>query len=187
MISVKLHGVEMAQKALAEISRKIDPVMRGALNTTATKARSEIYVKGLSGTLKGARVRGALRIKRAKTGRMNSRIIPSGSGILVPDYMTWGYDEISRTRARIWVRGPKGRKIAAGFVNPSSAKKLPLATRSEKRTARKTYKYKMPLTTAMGPSAAYWFKQLTDSQAISWVNTYLQQEFRKRLQLELKK
>ena len=185
-VNVRLVGMEFAQARLAEVNRKVDPVLRGALNTTATKTRAERYVKPLRGTLKAARTRSALRVKRANTRRMESRIIPSSSGVLLQNYQVWGYDAISPTRARLWVRGPNGRKVAAGFVNPASAQKLPWNTRSKRaRSAGKNAWQHKQL--AMGPSAAYWFKQLTDNQTIRWTNTFLQQEFERRIKREVAK
>ena len=186
-MNVKLVGVEQAQLRLREAGAKVEPVMRGALNTAATKTRTERYVRPMSGTLKGARVRAALRVKRANSRRLNSRIIPSSSGVLVVRYRNWGFDVIDATRARIWVTGPKGRKVAAGFVNPSSANRLPLSTRSSRTKGAKTYAYKRALQLAQGPSVAYWFKQLTDGQTIRWVNAFLQQEFDRRIRREIAK
>ena len=186
-VGVKLVGVEQATRRLAAIGSNIDPVMRGALNTTATKTRTDRYVRPMAGSIKGRRLRGALKIRRANRRYTNARIIPSSSGILVLNYQGWGYDEISPTRARIWVRGPNGRKVAAGFVNPSSKHKLPLATRSNRAAKNKTYSYQRGLQPAQGPSAAYWFKQLTNGQTIRWVNAFLQQEFEKRIRREIDK
>lgn len=186
-IRVELHGVELAKARLAEVGRKIDPALRGALNTTGTKARTERYVKPMSGTVKPQRLRRALKLKRARRGRMESRIIPSSSGILVVNYRTWGYEEITPTRARIWVRGPGGRKIAAGFINPSSRHKLPWITRSSRTKGAKTYAYKRALQLAQGPSAAYWFKQLSGADTVKWVNAYLLREFERRISIEITK
>lgn len=197
-LSVKVVGLDMARARLAEQGRKVDPVLRGALNTTATKGRTERYVKPLSGSLKGANVRRALKVKRANSRRMNARIIPSSSGVDVIDYRSWGFDSINATRARIWVRGPDGRKVAAGFVNPSSSGKRPLATRSDKARNFKQpernktpgitrYRYELGLTNAMGPSVAYWFKQLSSSATVRWINIFLQQEFERRIKRELAK
>lgn len=186
-VSLRVVGLEQATARLREAGKKVDGVLRGALNTTATKGRTERYVRPLSKTIAGARARRALRIKRANSRRMEARIIPSSSGVLVANYKTWGYDQIDATRARIWVRGPNGRKVAAGFVNPASINRLPLSTRSSKTRGAKAYAYRRALQLAQGPSAAYWFKQLTDSRAIAWVNAYLQQEFAKRLRKELNK
>ena len=187
-VTVKLLGLKEAERQLQALAKKVDPVLRGALNTTATKTRTERFVKPLTQTIRPQRVRAALKVKRARRGRMDARIIPSSSGVLVVNYRTWGFDVIDATRARIWVRGPRGRKIAAGFVNPSSSQKLPLSTRSSKTTARgKTYAYRRALQLARGPSTAYWFKQLATTQTIKWTSDYLQAEFAKRLQKEIDK
>lgn len=187
-VTIQVMGLKQAQRQLEGLGKKVDPVLRGALNTTATKTRSERFVKPLTQTIRPQRVRAALKVKRARRGRMDARIIPSSSGVLVANYRTWGFDVIDATRARIWVRGPRGRKIAAGFVNPSSSQKLPLSTRSSKTTARgKTYAYKRALQLARGPSTAYWFKQLATTQTIKWTSDYLQAEFAKRLQKEIDK
>ncbi|WP_298187816.1 hypothetical protein [uncultured Pseudomonas sp.] len=187
-VTIQVMGLKQVQRQLEGLGKKVDPVLRGALNTTATKTRSERFVKPLTQTIRPQRVRAALKVKRARRGRMDARIIPSSSGVLVANYRTWGFDVIDATRARIWVRGPRGRKIAAGFVNPSSSQKLPLSTRSSKTAARgKTYAYKRALQLARGPSTAYWFKQLATTQTIKWTSDYLQAEFAKRLQKEIDK
>jgi hypothetical protein len=187
-VTIKVIGLEAAEKQLRAQAKKVDPVLRGALNTTATKTRAERFVKPLAQTIAAKRVRGALKVKRARRGRMDARIIPSSSSVLVAYYRSWGFDAIDATRARIWVRGPTGKKIAAGFVNPSSSKKLPLSTRSSKTTARgKNYNYRQALQLARGPSTAFFFKQLAGAQTIKWTNDFLQEEFAKRMQKELNK
>lgn len=187
-LRVQIKGLEDARRKLERAGRRVDPSLRGALNTTATKTRAERYVKPLRASIQPKRVRGAMRIKRARRGMMNSRIIPSSAGIPVIHYKSWGFDAIDSTRARIWVRGPGSRKTGAGFVNPSSKNKLPLSTRSSKNTrGGKSYTYKRHLQLAQGPSVAYWFKGLSSSGTQSWVSAFLQEEFSKRMQKELDK
>lgn len=185
-LRIKVQGLKAAEAQLKRAGRRIDPVLRGALNTTATKARAERYVKPLGQTLKAKRVRDGLFIKRARKGMMNSRVIPSSRGVPVIYYRTWGFVPVDETRARIWVRGPAGKKTAAGFVNPSSRNKLPLSTRSSKTTkSGKTYRYEKGLEIAQAPSIAFWFKQLSGSRTREWVSDYLEKEFNKRMQKEL--
>lgn len=187
-LRVQIKGLEDARRKLERAGRRVDPSLRGALNTTATKTRAERYVKPLRASIQPKRVRGAMRIKRARRGMMNSRIIPSSAGIPVIHYKSWGFDAIDSARARIWVRGPGSRKTGAGFVNPSSKNKLPLSTRSSKTTrGGKSYTYKRHLQLAQGPSVAYWFKELSSSGTQSWVSAFLQEEFSKRMQKELDK
>lgn len=186
-VSVSAFGFEAARKSLRDSGRKIEPVLRGTLNTTATKTRAERFVKPLRSTIKGKRLRPALKVKRANTRRMESRIIPSSSGIPITQYAKWGYDPIDATRARIWVMGPGGKKIAAGFVNPSSAGRKPLISRTSRRGRSNTYTYKKKLQEAIAPSAAYWFKQLAGRPTITWTNAFLQKEFKRRIEIELRK
>jgi hypothetical protein len=190
-VGVRVVGVELAQRRLEAQSKSVVPVLRGTLNTGATATRTERYVKPLRGTIKPAQARKALRVKRANSRRLNSRIIPSSSGVPITNYQSWGFDPIDATRARIWVKGPNGKKVAAGFVNPSSRGKLPLANMSSrarnKSTGSKAYSYKVPLGEAMAPSVAYWFKQLSGNQTIRWTNIFLQKEFEKRIRRELAK
>ena len=190
-LGVRLVGRELAQARLAAIGRSVEPVARGAVNTTATRSRAERYVKPLAGTIDAPRLRRALRVKRANSRRMDARIIPSSSGVLVVNYRQWGFDVIDATRARIWVAGPNGKKIAAGFVNPSSRQRMPLSTRSgktvQKAGGQRTYAYQRALQLAQGPSVAYWFRQFTDAGTIRWTNIFLQQEFERRIRREIAK
>jgi hypothetical protein len=186
-LGVRAVGVAQAQARLAAVGAGVEPVLRGSLNTTATKGRTERYVRPMANSIKAARLRSALKIKRANSRLLNSRIIPSSSGIPVINYKTWGFDPIDATRGRIWVAGPRGRKVAAGFVNPASANRLPLSTRSSKTKGTKSYDYKRALQLAQGLSAAYWFKQLSDAETIRWFNSFLQQEFNKRVRREIAK
>lgn len=189
MLAIQVQGLELAKRRLEEAGRKIDPVLRGALNTTATKSRQNYYTKALSPAIGGPRTRRAIRVKRARRGLMNARLIPSAAGIPVPYYKGWWFEPINLTRARVWVRGPDGMKVAAGFVNPSSKNQLPLATRSAKAKRgggeyRKNYKQ---LQLALGPSAAYWFRKLTTAKTVRFVNADLQREFERRIVREISK
>lgn len=192
--AIRLVGQEKARAQLAAQGRSVDPVIRGALNATATAARRERYVRQLLGTfMRRQFLNDRMKIKRANTKRLNARVIPSSSGVLVLNYKSWGFDRINDTRGVIWVRGPHGKKVAAGFVNPSSKGKLPWATRSEKRTTtrggrRRDYRYEWDRRRlAQGPSIAYWFKQLSGATTINWTNAFLQQEFERRMRRELAK
>jgi len=137
-------------------------------------------------------------IKRvnALKGRFDARLIPSSAGVYVTEYRRWGYQAIDATRARILVGSFKGHKVAAGFVNPSSFARQPLATRSsvtrhvKKRGGRFTYNYGAGpggLMPAMGPSVAWFFKRLTNVTTVRWVNRRLEQEFQRRMRRELSK
>ncbi|GMQ53505.1 hypothetical protein [Halopseudomonas aestusnigri] len=185
-LGVKLQGTSFARAQLATVNRKVDPVLRGALNTTATKTRTQDYVKPIGPILKssllgrqlsGADTRGKIRIKRARRGMMNARVIPSSSGIRVDDYKRWVFEALSATRGRVYVYGLRGQKLAAGFVNPSSNRQTPLSTRIKRGK----------ISAALGPSIAYWFKQLSTPQMQRRTNAFLQREFERRLRAEIAK
>ncbi|WP_325435167.1 hypothetical protein [Pseudomonas nitroreducens] len=190
MISnVRLVGQERARALLAAQRRSVDPVIRGTLNTTATAARRERYVKQLMGTF-GRRqfLNDRMKIKRANSRRLNARVIPSSSGVEVLSYRQWGSDRIDATRAVVWVRAPDGRKVAAGFVNPSSKRQLPWATRSAKKGRSNAYRSEWgKRRVAMGPSVAYWFRRLSGGETIRWTSAFMQQEFERRMRRELAK
>ena len=46
-IKLKLNGIDNAMRQLQAAGKKVDPILRGALNTTATKTRTDRYVAGL--------------------------------------------------------------------------------------------------------------------------------------------
>lgn len=198
MMRVRLVGVTAAEETLKRIGKKIDPVLRGALNTTATQVRKQRYNAPLRVAFPSGFINKAIVIKRANSKRRDARLIPSSSGVVVTQYKHWTFLRIDRTRARIVVTGPYGRKLAAGFVNPEGRKRLPLSTRSSKarvlknpsknRTPHiKNYVYAHPLGEAMGPSVAHWFKVLTTPTTIRWTNVFLQQELWRRVRVELAK
>ncbi len=196
-VTIKVLGLKEAERQLQAQAKKVDPVLRGALNSTGTKTRTQRYTKPMEKLFKssllgrklaGEDLRGKLKLKRARRGMMNARIIPSASGVRVDDYRRWAFEALTPTRARIYVFGLRGRKVAAGFVYPSSSRQAPLRTRNSKTTARgKTYATKKALSAAIGPSTAYWFKQLTTTQTIKFTTDFLQAEFAKRLQEEIDK
>ncbi|WP_280377997.1 hypothetical protein [Pseudomonas sp. BN515] len=136
-----------------------------------------------------------MKVKLAGTRRLNARIIPSGAGVYVDERKGWSWQHVpnSKTRGRLFVPDFGGRKVAAGFVNPESAGRLPLRSRRSKTATRKdgsskTYTdvLKAP-ERAVGPSLAYYFKQLTTVQRIRLINALLQQEFERRVRAALAK
>ncbi|WAC45580.1 hypothetical protein OU997_05255 [Pseudomonas sp. SL4(2022)] len=197
-IGISTQGFEAAKRQLESLGKNIDPVLRGALNTTAAEVRKRRYTPVLARMFKSSSwVNKRIVIKRVNTrkGRFDARLIPSSAGVNVTEYRRWGYQAIDQTRARILVGVFKGHKIAAGFVNPSSFARRPLATRSsvtrnvKKRGGAFTYKYGTGTQTgvmpAMGPSVAFFFKRLTSATTVSWANQKLQQEFQRRMRREL--
>lgn len=199
-LSIGQKGFKEAQQQLASLGRKIEPVLRGALDNTAVEARKRRYTPIISQMFKGkAFVNKRIVIKRVnlKRGRIDARLIPSSAGVYVTEYRKWGYQSIDSTRARILVGSFKGHKIAAGFVNPSSLGRQPWRTRSErarnlkkppKFDNRKSYRYGVGgLDHALGPSVAFYFKRLTNVATLKYINQHLQAEFQRRLRKELLK
>lgn len=188
-VNIKIRGLEEAKKQLEGMRRKVDPVMRGALNTTATQARQKVYIRQLGVLFYDKQeLRRRLVIKRAGKNRNDSRIIPSSSGIPVVDWPGWRYSVVAPTRGVIYVRGLNGRKVAAGFVNPASKGRFPLRSKGfkgaglrAKGTRRRVYKG------AIGPSIAYFFRQLTNAESFRFINEFLQEEFAKRMNKEIAK
>lgn len=199
-IAVTAHGFEAAKKQLESLGRKVEPVLRGALDSTAMDVRKRRYTPDIAKMFKGRSwVNQRIKVKRVnvRKGRFDARLIPSSSGIAVTEYRKWGYQTITATRARILVGSFKGHKVAAGFVNPASFARQPLATRSsvtrdvKKRGGQFTYSYgagtQSGVMPAMGPSVAWFFKRLTNAATIKYTNRKLQNEFAKRLRKELLK
>ncbi|MCY1360867.1 hypothetical protein D9M69_475130 [compost metagenome] len=173
--------------------KKVEPVLRGTLDSTATETRKRKYTPAIAPMFRNRGwVNKRLVIKRVNTlkARFDARIIPSSAGVYVTEYRRWGYQPINATRARILVGSFRGSKVAAGFVNPASFARQPLATRSsvtrnvKKRGGSFTYTYgagtQSGVMPAMGPSVAYFFKRLTSVTLIRWVNRYAEAEFQRR-------
>lgn len=198
-IGIRPEGFEAAKRQLESLGRKIDPVLRGALDTTASDTRKRHYTPKIAPMFKSRGwVNKRIIIKRvnARKGRFDARLIPSSAGVYVTEYRRWGYQPINATRARILVGSFKGNKVAAGFVNPSSFGRQPWATRSSvtrnvsKRGGKFTYKYGAGpggLMPAMGPSVAWFFQRLTSVTTVRAINRRLEQEFQRRLRRELLK
>jgi len=199
-IAIRPVAFDAAKRQLESIGRQIEPVLRGALDTTASDTRQRRYTPIIAKMFKGRSwVNKRIVIKRVnvRKGRFDARLIPSSAGVYVTEYKRWGYQAINATRARILVGSFKGHKVAAGFVNPSSFARQPLATRStvtrmvKRRGGQFTYRYgagtQSGLMPAMGPSVAWFFKQLTTVSTVRWVNKRLEQEFQRRMRRELLK
>lgn len=176
-MTVKLAGLDLAQRRLAAVGAQVEPTMRKALNSTATRTRQSQYVQPLAPVFSSRpRLRRGFRIQRAGKKRDEARVIPSSAGVPVTEYANWAYSVIAPTRGRIFVRTLNGRKLAAGFVNPASVARRPLSTRVKGATQRRP-------RAALGPSLAWFFKQMTNGKTVRWVNATLQQQF----EIEIKK
>ena len=194
-IGVRAEGFEAAKRQLASLGKSVDPALRGALDTTASEARQRRYTPHIAPMFRGRSwVNKRIVIKRvnARKGRFDARLIPSSAGVYVTEYKRWGYQALDKTRARILVGSFKGHKVAAGFVNPASFSRQPLATSSsvtrnvKKRGGAFTYNYGSgQLQPAMGPSVAWFFKKLTSVTTLRWINRRLEAEFQRRVRRAL--
>lgn len=196
-VGITEKGFDAAKAQLESLGRKVAPVLRGALDSTVMDVRKRRYTPHIAKMFKGSSwVNKRITVKRVnmRKGRFDARLIASGSGVPVTEYKKWGYQAITATRARILVGSFKGHKVAAGFVNPASFARRPLAsqrsvTRSvKKRGGQFTYNYdKGTMISAMGPSVAYYFKRLTSVTTIKYASQKAQSEFARRLRKELLK
>lgn len=196
-MQVTMAGTELARARLAEIGREVEPDLRLALNGTARWGRKELYVPDLLRFFGSRRfLNKAMVIKLAGTRRLNARIIPSSSGVVVKERKGWRWAGAQApTRAQIFVPDIGGMKLAAGFVNPHGKRKAPLATYSSKarvlkkpsRVSATRYRYTWGgrAYDALGPSVAYYFKRLTGPARVRMINARLQQEFERRVNKRL--
>ena len=137
-----------------------------------------------------------IRLDLANTGKPEASITPSSAGIPARCYRHRADAAgASKVRARVLVDWWRGEKVAAGFINPSSARKLPLATRSvrERNVSAKTrnpqvkeyrYDYVVPQD-ANGPSAAALFRVAVDDNTRTLAADRLALEFNLDLDKEL--
>ncbi|WP_339079629.1 hypothetical protein [Pseudomonas sp. TMP9] len=137
-----------------------------------------------------------LRLDLANTGRPEASIVPSSATIPARSYRHRASPVGgSKTNARVLVDWWRGEKVAAGFINPSSTRKLPLATRSvrERNVHAKTklphitqyrYDYRAP-EDANGPSAAALFRVAVDDSTREQAADRLAFEFNLDLDKEL--
>jgi hypothetical protein len=71
MVTLNVAGLEHARARLAAAGKQIGPVLRGALNTTAAKARAERFVKPMANSISGKRLRAALKVSGRTPGALS--------------------------------------------------------------------------------------------------------------------
>lgn len=135
-----------------------------------------------------------IRIDLATQSLPEARIVPSSASIPARCYRHRP-DSVSKVRARVLVDWWRGEKVAAGFINPASSRKLPLATRSvrARKVHAKTrlphikqYRYEYPVPEdANGPSAAALFRVAVDANTREQAADRLLYEFNLDLDKEL--
>lgn len=191
-LDVFLQGAEGG-----DVSFGIDPKLYlrmqiNAVNRTARWAKRVLMVEPFSKATGVRRVifNDRITLRQATNNTPVASITPSSRGIPARNYKHRAA-AIDKLRARVMVAWWRGEKVAAGFINPTSARNLPLATRSvAERTSRsgkaKTYRYdyKVPRD-AQGPSAAALFQVAIDPGVMQQVNERLGVEFNIDLDKEL--
>lgn len=91
MMRIRLVGAEAAEETLKRIGKKIDPLIRGAVNTTATQVRKQRFNAPLRVAFPSGFINKGIVIKRANSKRRDARLIPSSSGVNVTQYKKWTY------------------------------------------------------------------------------------------------
>lgn len=170
-----------------------------AVNRAARWARRVLLIEpmakatGIRKVILGDRI--ALRV--ATTTVPAASIVPASHGIPARCYRHRAEAvDGSGTRARIVVDWWQGEKIGAGFINPASKRRLPLATRSVrerklKKPARlnphiKQYRYEYAVPRdALGPSAAALMQVVVDDRVHEQVAEKVAEEFNLELDKEL--
>ncbi|QEL55501.1 hypothetical protein [Chromobacterium paludis] len=193
-IDVQLSELALANAELVATGQQIDRALRRAVRVTATTIRREMVVEPIMARtgLRRKSVNQRLALKFDKPGKDGgtanilsgphvARIVPSAKGIRVTEFRRYEVQAITRTRARIlipWVDG--GKKVVAGFVNPSGSKLKPMRTRSRNKP--------LPYPrTALAPSVASMVKAMYDSQFVADAGARLEAQFELEIAKEIDK
>jgi len=195
---ISLPHFEDGAAAFGIDEKRFERMQINSTNRAATWVRRVLLVEPFSQATGVRRVifNDRIRLTRANSNRPEARIVPSSASIPARCYRHRG-DSVdgSGVRARVLVAWWRGEKVAAGFINPSSDRKLPLATRSVRKrkiTARskrqhiKEYRYDYAVPEdAHGPSAAALFRVAVDDGTRAQAADRLAFEFNQDLDKEL--
>jgi len=158
MIKIDIPNANRIVQTFEVLPRELKRATVSGINKTITDVRKELTDDIATPTgIKKRIVRGGLRVKRAQQKRQVATIRPISAGIPVAQYRyAVERKPENPTRGRIWVGWPRGRKLAAGFVNPLAriGNTGPVRTRIGKRLLRR------PIP-ALGPSVATLWKSIT--------------------------
>lgn len=197
-IAVSLPDLEAGAAVFGIDEKRFARMQINSTNRAATWVKRVLLVEPFAKATGVRRVifNDRIRLDRATTSKPEANIVPSSSTISARLYRHRA-DPVagSKVNARVLVDWWRGEKIAAGFINPSSARKLPLATRSvrERKVHAKTklphikeyrYEYRVP-EDANGPSAAALFRVAVDNTTREKAAERLALEFNIDLDKEL--
>jgi len=197
-MEVSLPPFEGGPAAFGIDEKRFERIQINSTNRAARWVKRVLLVEPFSEATGVRRVifNDRIRINLANRNVPEASIVPSSASIPARCYRHRA-DPVdgSKVSARVLVDWWQGEKIAAGFINPSSDRKLPLATRSvraRKLTARskrphiKEYRYEYwTPEDANGPSAAALFRVAVDNSTREQAADRLAFEFNKDLDEEL--
>lgn len=197
-MEVSLPPFEGGPAAFGIDEKRFERIQINSTNRAARWVKRVLLVEPFSEATGVRRVifNDRIRINLANRNVPEASIVPSSDSIPARCYRHRA-DPVdgSKVSARVLVDWWQGEKIAAGFINPSSDRKLPLATRSvraRKLTARskrphiKEYRYEYwTPEDANGPSAAALFRVAVDNSSREQAADRLAFEFNKDLDEEL--
>lgn len=197
-MEVSLPPFEDGAAAFGIDEKRFERIQINSTNRTARWAKRVLLVEPFAKATGVRRVifNDRIRLNLANSNKPEASIVPSSASIPARCYRHRA-DTVdgSKIRARILVQWWRGEKVAAGFINPASARKLPLATRSvreRKVTARskrqhiKEYRYNYAVPEdAHGPSAAALFRVAVDDSVRERAADRLAFEFNQDLDKEL--
>ncbi|WP_371369959.1 hypothetical protein ACA097_09545 [Pseudomonas sp. QL9] len=109
-----------------------------SINRAGRRIKRDLLVEPMSAATGVKRVifNDRIAFRPATSNVPMGKIVPSSHGIPARSFRHRSFDPDSTgTRAKILVAWWNGEKVAAGFINPLSKRRLPLATRSEKARA----------------------------------------------------
>ncbi|WP_416311165.1 hypothetical protein [Pseudomonas sp. W03] len=190
-MTVSMQGFEGGAERFGIDPKKYLRIEINAINRAGRRIRRVLLVEPISAAtgIRQAILHDRISFRTATSNVPQGRIVPSSHGIPARCYKHRAADpDGTGTRARILVAWWQGEKVAAGFINPRSKRRLPLATRSEKvrnigpKTRNKhikTYRYSWgPVPqNAQGPSAAALMGAAVDDARHALASEILAEEF----------
>lgn len=189
-------GLQDGQNLLGIDPRKFARMEINAINRAGRRIKRVLIVEPLNAAthVRKQVLNERIRLRTATNKTPMATIVPSSRGIQARLYKHRAGTG-SGSRARILVAWVKGEKVAAGFINPRSSRRMPLATRSERerkvKSAKrsrlspdvKSYRYEWgPVPrNALGPSAAAMFAEHVSADVRSQAADILAEEFNAEL------
>lgn len=190
-MGITMQGFEGGAERFGIDPQKYLRIEVNAINRAGRRIKRVLLVEPISAAtgIRPKILHDRIDFRTATSNVPEGRIVPSSHGIPARCYKHRASDpDGTGTRAKILVAWWKGEKVAAGFINPRSKRRLPLATRSEKARRIgpntrnrhiKTYRYSWgPVPqNAQGPSAAALMGAAVDDARRALASEILAEEF----------